>query len=30
MELRRELYGTPENESVDDNTAQGDEEEIPF
>jgi hypothetical protein len=30
MELRRELYGTPEDEGVDDNTTQGDEEEIPF
>ena len=30
MELRHELYGTPEDEGVDDNTAQGDEEEIPF
>ena len=30
MELTWELYGTPEDEGVDDHTAQGDEEEIPF
>lgn len=30
MELTWELYGVPEDEGVDDNTDQGDEEEIPF
>lgn len=30
MELMWERYGTPEDKDVDDHTAQGDEEEIPF
>lgn len=30
MELRRELYGTPEDEGVDDKSAQGDDQEFPF
>lgn len=30
MELRRELYGTSEDMSVDDPNIEGDDEEIPF